>query len=231
MHTEGGDVRAHTVVVGTGVSYRRLDVPQLEALVGDGVHYGAAMAIAPELVGQAVIVVGGGNSAGQAAIHLARYADSVTIVIRRPDLTATMSTYLIKEISFNPRITVRGNTEVVDGGPGEDGHLVWLGLRDRESGQVERVDARALCLLIGAVPQTDWLPHAITRDREGFVVTGRDVPSQSWRGGRPPADLETSVPGIFAAGDLRAGSMKRVASATGEGASVVSLVHAHLAAR
>ncbi len=228
MHTEGGDVRARTVVIGTGVTYRRLEVPALEELVGNGVHYGAAMAIAPELVGQQVIVVGGGNSAGQAAIHLARYAAGVTIVIRRPDLEATMSTYLIKEIAFNPRIAVRGGTDVVDGG-GTDGHLAWVGLRTIATGEVERVEARALCLLIGALPQTDWLPDAIERDEAGFVVTGRDVSAEHWTDGLPPTDLETSVPGIYAAGDLRSGSMKRVASATGEGASVVSLVHGYLA--
>lgn len=229
VHTDGGDVLARTVVVGAGVTYRRLGVGSLEALVGDGVHYGAAMAVAPELVGQDVVVVGGGNSAGQAAVHLARYARSVTLVVRREDLTPTMSTYLINEVSYNPRITVRGNCEVVDGGPGEDGHLSWVELRDVVTGGTERREVRALCLLIGAEPQSAWLPAAVLRDEQGFVLTGRDLPSEAWVDGRPPTDLETSVPGVFAIGDIRSGSMKRVASATGEGATVVSLVHGHLA--
>lgn len=230
VHTDGGDVLARTVVVGTGVTYRRLDVPTLEDLVGSGVHYGAAMAVAPELEGQDVLVVGGGNSAGQAAIHLARYARSVTIVVRRPDLTATMSTYLINEITWNPRVHVRGNTCVVDGG-GDDGQLAWVELEDTTTGTRERVAARGLCVLIGASPQAEWLPERIARDEHGFVLTGRDVPHEAWIDDLPPADLETTVRGIYAIGDLRSGSMKRVASATGEGASVVSLIHADLARR
>lgn len=229
LHTDGGDVLARCVVVGTGVTYRRLGVASLEELVGNGVHYGAAMAVAPELVGQDVIVVGGGNSAGQAAVHLARYARSVTIVIRRTDLTATMSTYLINEIEYNPRITVCGDCEVVDGGAGEDAHLAWVELRHLDTGELERREVRALCLLIGAEPQSGWLPSEVLREDRGFILTGRDLHAEAWHGDRPPADLETSVPGVFAIGDIRSGSMKRVASATGEGATVVSLVHAHLA--
>ena len=139
-----------------------------------------------------------------------------------------MSAYLINEITWNPRVSVRGTSHVVGGG-GEAGHLTWVEVEDVVTGSRERLDVRGLCLLIGATPQTDWLPDSIACDEHGFVLTGRDAPLAAWHGQRPPADLETTVPGIFAVGDLRSGSMKRVASATGEGASVVSLVHAHLA--
>jgi thioredoxin reductase (NADPH) len=229
VHTDGGDVHARSVLVATGVDYRRLGVESIEELVGRGVHYGAAMAAARELAGDDVVVVGGGNSAGQAAIHAARFARSVTIVVRRPDLTATMSAYLIDEIEWNPRITVRGSTRVVDGGPDDVGHLAWLELADVDSQTRERVEARGLSLLLGAAPECGWLPEAVLRDQHGFVLTGRDVPPERWVEDVPPEDLATTVPGIFCGGDVRAGSMKRVASATGEGASVVSSVHAWLA--
>jgi thioredoxin reductase (NADPH) len=184
------------------------------------------MGAARELAGDHVVIVGGGNSAGQAAIHAARFAGRVTIAVRRPDLTATMSSYLINEIEWNPRITVRGSTRVVDGGPDEVGRLGWVVKEDVETGASERVEARGLFLLIGAAPECAWLPDEVRRDELGFVLTGRDVPRELWRSDVPPEDLATAVPGIFAGGDIRAGSMKRVASATGEGASVVSLVHA-----
>ncbi|AZG44451.1 FAD-dependent oxidoreductase [Gordonia insulae] len=224
--TEGGDVCARSVLVSTGVAYRRLGVGDLEALVGMGVHYGAAMSAAREMDGQDVFVVGGGNSAGQAAIHLARYARSVTIVVRRPDLSATMSQYLIGEIAFNPRITVCGSCEVVDGGGA--GRLEWITLRDSFSGTEDRRPAGGLFLLLGASPQCDWLPVEVARDANGFILTGRDVPRDRWSDDVPPANLATSEPGLFAAGDIRAGSMKRVAAASGEGASVVPLVHTWL---
>ena len=229
VHTEGGDVHTRSVLVATGVNYRRLGVESLEELVGRGVYYGAAMAAARELAGDQVVIVGGGNSAGQAAIHAARFAQAVTIVVRRPDLAATMSSYLINEIEWNPRITVRGSTRVVDGGPDDVGHLAWLDLEDVDTGTHERVDARGLFLLLGAAPECGWLPDEVLRDERGFVLTGRDIPSEQWADGVPPEDLATTVPGIFAGGDIRSGSMKRVASATGEGASVVSSVHTWLA--
>lgn len=225
VHTEGGDVHTRAVLVATGVNYRRLGVESLEDLVGNGVYYGAAMAAARELAGDHIVIVGGGNSAGQAAIHAARFASQVTIAVRRPDLTATMSSYLINEIEWNPRITVRGSTRVVDGGPDDVRRLAWLELEDVDSGARERVEARGLFLLIGAAPECSWLPDEVLRDERGFVLTGRDIPRERWQEEVPPGELATSVPGIFAGGDIRAGSMKRVASATGEGASVVSAVH------
>ena len=228
VHTEGGDVHARSVLVATGVDYRRLGVDSLEALVGRGVYYGAAMAAARELAGDHVVIVGGGNSAGQAAIHAARFATEVTIVVRRADLTATMSSYLIDEIEWNPRITVRGSTRVVDGGHDDVQHLAWLTFEDVETGEQERVDARGLFLLLGAAPECGWLPDTVLRDERGFVLTGRDIPRERWVEDVPPEDLATTVPGIFCGGDIRSGSMKRVASATGEGASVVSSVHTWL---
>jgi thioredoxin reductase (NADPH) len=226
VHTDGGDVRARAVAIATGVTYRRLGVEGIEALTGRGVFYGAAMTAAREMLNRDVVVVGGGNSAGQAAVHLARFARSVTILVRRPDLTATMSQYLITEIAFHPRITVQGRSQVVDGG-GAD-RLEWLTIRDLDTGADVRRDAGGLFLLLGAEPHCEWLPAGVGRTDAGFVLTGRDVPASCWRDGLPPADLETTTPGIFAAGDVRSGSMKRVASATGEGASLVSLVHAYL---
>ncbi|GAA4884924.1 FAD-dependent oxidoreductase [Serinicoccus chungangensis] len=223
--TEGGDVVARTVVVATGVEYRRLGVAPLEELVGRGVYYGAAMAASREMEGRDV-VVGGGNSAGQAAVHLARFARTVTVVVRRDDLSSTMSAYLVAELDANPRITVHGRGQVVDGG-GDD-RLEWLELEQRGTGVRTRVEVGGLFLLIGAEPHCEWLPPELARDERGFVLTGRQVPQQRWVEQLPPPPLATSVPGIFAAGDIRAGSMKRVASATGEGASVVSLVHGYL---
>ena len=228
VHTDGGDLRARAVLIATGVDYRRLGVEPLEDLVGRGVYYGAAMAAARDMVGGDVVIVGGGNSAGQAAVHAARFARTVTIVVRRPDLSATMSDYLIQELEYNPRITVRGNTRVVDGGADDTGQLAWVTFEDTVSSEHERVDAKGLFLLLGAQPECSWLPPEVLRDDNGFVLTGREVPQELWNDGRPPADLATTTPGIFCAGDIRSGSMKRVASATGEGASVVSLVHAWL---
>jgi thioredoxin reductase (NADPH) len=226
VRTEGGDVRARAVVIASGVTYRKLGVEAIDGLVGSGVNYGAAMTAAREMEGADVFVVGGGNSAGQAAIHLSRFARSVTILVRRPDLGATMSSYLIGEIEFNPRISVEGCRCVVDGGG--EGRLEWIEVEDTTTGARTRREAAGLFLLLGAIAHCDWLPHEIARDPNGFVLTGRDVPSTAWRDGLPPENLETTVPGIFAVGDIRAGSMKRVASASGEGASVVPLVHSWL---
>ncbi len=220
---DGRSVAARAVVLATGVTWRRLGVPALEALVGAGVYYGAAGAEARAMRGREVFLVGAGNSAGQAALHLARYAARVTMLVRGAGLRATMSEYLVTEIEQTPNITVRPGTEVVGGG-GDD-HLASLVLRDR-AGATAEVRADALFLLIGAAPRTDWLAGVLARDDRGFLLTGDDLPGPH---GGAAALLETSVPGVFAAGDVRAGSVKRVASAVGEGAIAVQLVHRYLA--
>jgi thioredoxin reductase (NADPH) len=227
IRADGGEVHARAVVIASGVTYRKLRVEPIEELVGLGVYYGAAMTAAREMEGQDVYVVGGGNSAGQAAVHLAKFARSVTIVVRRADLGETMSAYLVGEIANNSRISVRTWTTVVDGGG--DGHLEWLALRDVRTGEQTRVPAHGLFLLLGAEPHCEWLPPSVARDDRGFVLTGRDVPQDRWVDGVPPPSLATTAPGVFAVGDIRSGSMKRVAAASGEGASVVPLVHAWLA--
>ncbi len=225
--TEGGDVRARAVVIASGVGYRRLGIEPLEDLVGRGVYYGAAAGMAREMTGRDVFVVGGGNSAGQAAIHLARFAHSVTILIRRSDLAETMSSYLIQEIRYTRGVQVRPASEIVDGGGGDLLHRLLI--RDLITGRETEEQADALFVLIGAEAHSDWITDAVCRDPHGFVQTGRDIPAHLWPNGVPPVNLETAVPGIFAVGDLRSGSMKRVASAAGEGASVVPMVHQYLA--
>ena len=226
VRTDGGDVRARAVVIATGVAYRKLGVPAVEDFVGLGVFYGSAMSAAREMEGTDVVVVGGGNSAGQAAIHLARFARSVTILVRRDGLEATMSQYLVSEIGHSPRLRVRPWSEVVDAAG--DGRLERITVRDTRSGEQEVLGCRGLVLLLGAEPHCEWLPAEVATDGRGFVLTGRDVPTDRWTDGIPPASLATTVPGVIAVGDIRATSMKRVAAASGEGASVVPLVHAWL---
>ncbi|MEU4295223.1 FAD-dependent oxidoreductase [Kribbella sp. NPDC026596] len=222
-----GEVTARAVVLATGVSYRRLAVPSLEKLMGNGVYYGASVSEAHGLKGLDACVVGGGNSAGQAVLHLARYCRQVTLVIRGKDLTASMSQYLIDEIDAAPNVTVRASCEVV-GGSGE-GRLQEVTLRDRETGAEETLPANGLFVMIGAVPGTGWLPEDLGREEHGFVLTGSDAAADPrWPEERPPQPYETTVPGLFAIGDVRSGSVKRVASAVGEGSVVVSQIHTHL---
>ncbi len=228
---DGTFIDAHTVILATGVSYRRLDAPGLGELTGRGVFYGSALTEAAACEGQDVYVVGGANSAGQAAVYLARYAKSVTILVRASSLERSMSYYLIKQIADIPNITVRTCTEVVEA-CGED-HLEALTLRDASSGSTETVPAQLLFMFIGAAPLTDWLDGAVVRDPRGFVLAGPDLTvdgarPRGWELERMPYHLETSVPGIFVAGDARAESAKRVASAVGEGALAVMLVHRYL---
>jgi thioredoxin reductase (NADPH) len=224
--TDGSRVRASSVIIATGVAYRRLAAPALEALQGRGVFYGAAVAEAPSARGERVYVVGGGNSAGQAAVHLARFADHVTVLVRSPTLATSMSEYLIRQLDGIPNISVRHQAEVVDGGG--DGRLEHLVVRDRDAGIDERVEADKLFLLIGSEPHTRWLDGAVERDRWGFILTGTDVAVDLFPLDRPPLLLETSMPGVLAVGDVRRGSVKRVASAVGEGAIAIQLLHGYL---
>jgi thioredoxin reductase (NADPH) len=221
--SDGSEARATAVVLATGITYRRLGIPGLEALVGTGVFYGASVSEARAHADEEVFVVGGGNSAGQAALHLSRYAARVTILVRRDTLAETMSSYLIGEIDAAENIDVRHRTEVAEGFG--DGTLEAVTLRDCHSGRTETVPAGALFVLIGAQPHTSWLPDAVHRDRWGYLLTGPDLPPGSWPLSRRPLMLETSLPGVFAVGDARSGSTKRVASAVGEGSVVIEQVH------
>ncbi|MET0559692.1 MAG: FAD-dependent oxidoreductase [Solirubrobacterales bacterium] len=219
------DVKARAVILASGATYRQLDVDGVEALAlkGAGVFYGGPATEAPAMAGREVFVVGGANSAGQAALHLAEYARRVTIVVRADSLAAGMSHYLIQQVEAAPNVEVRLQTEVV-GCEGEE----WLGrlrLRDPE-GAVEEVDAGALFLMIGARPSTEWLPPEIACDERGFIRTGDELDEADvWPLERRPLALETGMPGVFAVGDVRQGSMNRVAAAVGEGSIAVRLVH------
>jgi thioredoxin reductase (NADPH) len=229
MFEGGGEIEARSVVVSTGVSYRRLEAEGVERLQGKGIYYGAAAAEAAQTAGEMVYIVGGANSAGQAALNFAKHAKQVTLVVRGADLLATMSTYLVDRITSAPNITVRCATQV--GAADGDDHLERLTLVERTSGDREEVEASWLFVFIGASPRTDWLGAPVARDTHGFVLTGPDVLTSgaSWLLPRAPFTIETSVPGVFAAGDVRLDSMKRVASAVGEGAMSIYLVHRYLA--
>jgi thioredoxin reductase (NADPH) len=223
---DGGTVTSRAVLLATGVSYRRLGLPSLEAFLGAGLFYGAAASEAPAFAGQRVFVVGGGNSAGQAALHLARYAEHVTVLVRTDSLAESMSEYLIRELQEDARIEFRFSAAVVGGGG--QGVLEHVEIEDVATGAVERVPAAAVFVLIGAEPHTDWLPAGVCRDRWGYVMTGDDA-AAGFHGSRAPFALETSVPGVFAVGDVRHGSVKRVASGVGEGAACIRQVHQYLA--
>jgi len=223
---DGSQVRARAVVVASGMSYRRLGVPELESLAGAGVFYGAGTIEAQAVAGKPVFVVGGGNSAGQAALHLSKHARQVTILVRSRSLATSMSEYLIREIESAPNVSVRYRCEVAGGGG--SGRLEQLLLRDTDSGETQQVPAGGLFVLIGAEPFTGWLPDAVGRDEWGFILTGPDT-GRRWPLARAPLLLETTLPGVFAAGDVRHGSVKRVASAVGEGSIAIRLVHEYLA--
>jgi thioredoxin reductase (NADPH) len=225
-----GEIESRALVVATGVSYRRLEATGLAELTGRGIYYGTAAGEANQCQGDVVYVVGAANSAGQAALNLARFASQVVLVVRGTTLAETMSSYLIGRVTSAPNIAVRYHSKVV--GVQGEGHLEALTLADTETGAREEVPSSWLFIFIGATPRTDWLGPHIVRDEKGFVVTGQDLlraDSTPWRLPRPPFALETSVPGVFAAGDVRLNSMKRVASAVGEGAMSVYLVHRYLA--
>ena len=226
---DGTELRARSVVIATGIEWRRLGVRSLEALVGSGVFYGAAASETRAMQDQNVFIIGAGNSAGQAALHVAKHARTVTLLVRGDSLAKSMSSYLTRTIESTANIVVRHRTEVVDGGG--NGQLEYITLADRANDTTEQLPAAALFIMIGGEPHTEWLPDEIARDVQGYVITGRDLLQQTqldWDQDRDPLPLETSVPGVFAAGDIRQGSIKRVASAVGEGATVVRLVHEHL---
>jgi thioredoxin reductase (NADPH) len=229
---DGQEVAARAVILAPGVSWRRLGIPRLEELIGAGVFYGAAGSEARAMQDQHVCIVGAGNSAGQAASHLANYAASVTLLIRGDSLSPSMSEYLIKELGQIPSVTIRPGVEVIDGNG--NGRLEGLTIQDRATGATERLSTSALFVLIGADPHTDWLGGCVERDEQGYILTGTDLmrdgqlPS-SWPVSRPPFHLETSLPGVFAAGDVRCGAVKRVASAVGEGAVAVQQLQRYLA--
>jgi thioredoxin reductase (NADPH) len=252
---DGSEARSRTVILAAGVAYRRLGTEKLEALVGRGIFYGAPITEARGLGGQHVVVIGGGNSSGQASIYLSRYASRVTLVVRGTALDE-MSEYLIREIDSRPNISVRMGTELADA-VGER-RLRGVVLRQRETGAEEEIACTAAFVLIGASPRTDWLPPEIERDERGYVATGDEVtmaanagagggadsgakaadsnagakPGDSIAGAqaaRRPAAFETSMPGVFAVGDVRLGSIKRVAGAVGEGSNAIRMVHEYLA--
>ena len=228
---DGTEIAAHSVVLATGVSYRSLDAPGVGELTGRGVFYGSAATEAPGCKGQDVYIIGGANSAGQAAVFFSRHAATVTVLVRGPDLEASMSHYLIKQLDAIENVHVRTGTEVAEACG--DGHLERLVLSDRGSGEKQTVEAASMFVFIGAAPRTDWLDGVVLRDERGFVRTGPDLVvggerPRGWPLPRDPYHLESSVPGVFVAGDVRSDSVKRVASAVGEGAMAVTLVHRYL---
>jgi len=232
---DGERVDTKAIIVATGVAWRELDVPGADALVGRGVYYGAARTEALATRGLDIFLIGGGNSAGQAAMFFADYARSVTILVRGESLASSMSHYLIEQLGTKPNVTVRTRTQVV-GLEGSD-HLEAIQLEDRATGKRTKQAADALFVFIGADTQTTWLPPAIIRDTRDYVCTGRDVmdlvssAQGAWPLTRDPYLLETSIPGIFAVGDVRHGSIKRVASGVGEGSMAIAFVHQYLAYR
>jgi thioredoxin reductase (NADPH) len=229
--SDGSVLTSRTVVIATGATYRRLGIPALEDLQGRGVFYGAAASEAPAMRGRTLFVAGGANSAGQTALHMAKWADKVTVLVRAESLADSMSDYLIRQIDATPNVEVCYRVQVAGGAGTGAGHLRSLVLQDTASGARRSVPADALFVLIGSQPRTQWLGEAIARDQEGFILTGPDLLAATGHRrppGRPPLLLETSLPGVFAAGDVRQGSVKRVASAVGEGAATIPLVHRHL---
>jgi thioredoxin reductase (NADPH) len=226
--SDGGEINAKAVILATGVAYRQLPAPGCTEMTGAGVYYGAALTEAEGCKDQDIYIVGGANSAGQSAVYLSRFARSVTMLVRAPSLEQSMSYYLIQQIADIPNITVRVCTEVAEAHG--DGHLEQLTLRNLAKGTTEIVDASQLFIFIGAAPRTGWLDGVLARDQHGFVLAGPDFPQEEsgWPLDRQPYHLESSVPGVFVAGDVRSESAKRVASAVGEGAMAVMFVHRYL---
>jgi thioredoxin reductase (NADPH) len=224
--TGGAQLSANSVLVASGISYRKMTAPGFEEYTGAGVYYGAALTEARSCKDQHVVVIGGANSAGQAAVYFSDYASKVTILVRGDSLAASMSHYLIERLATLPNVEVLTRTEAI-AAEGTDGHLSQLRLRDGDGERDESVDA--CFVFIGALPRTDWLDGVVARDDRGFILSGADVREYGWPLEREPLALETNVPGVFVAGDVRARSIKRVASAVGEGSMAVSLIHQYLA--
>lgn len=224
----GGQLSANTVLIASGVSYRKLSTPGFDELTGKGIYYGAALTEARSCAQQRVVIIGGANSAGQAAVYFANWAARVTMLVRSDSLAKSMSSYLIEQIAALPNIDVRTSTEAIDA-QGDDDHLKCMTLRDAD-GNTTVEDVDACFVFVGAAPRTDWLGTTVARDDHGFILAGADTRAAGWPLKRDPYVLETSVPGVFVAGDVRARSIKRVASAVGEGSMAVSLIHEYLAA-
>jgi thioredoxin reductase (NADPH) len=225
--TGGGALSANCVLIASGVSYRTMNAPGFADFTGAGIYYGAAMTEARSCKDQHVVIIGGANSAGQAAVYFSGYAKKVTVLVRSDSLTKSMSHYLIEQIDALPNVEVRTRSQAV-AAEGEDMHLRALRIRDAEGNEtVEEADA--CFVFIGAAPRTDWLEGVVARDDRGFVLAGPEVRDNGWQLKRDPYVLETSVPGVFVAGDVRSRSVKRVASAVGEGSMAVSLIHEYLA--
>jgi thioredoxin reductase (NADPH) len=220
-------LRARAVIIAAGVSYRRLGIPSLDGLIGAGVFYGTAGSEAPAVAGENVYVIGGANSAGQAALDLAKYAARVTLLVRGQSLEAGMSDYLVTQLRSTQNISVKTSTQVVDAVGAQ--RLEGLVLEDAQAGTREDVQAAAVFVLIGAEPRTDWLQRVLDRDDRGFILTVADVVSERWPLDRPPFPFESSMPGVFAVGDVRHGSVKRVAGAVGEGSVAIGSVHQYVA--
>jgi thioredoxin reductase (NADPH) len=225
--SDGGTLSSNCVLIASGVSYRQLDTPGFPELTGAGIYYGAALTEARSCADQEVVIIGGANSAGQAAVYFSGYARRVTILVRGPSLAKSMSHYLIAQIDALPNVEVRTRSVAV-AAEGADGHLRSLRVRGPD-GSESTLDANACFVFIGAIPRTDWLDGVLARDDRGFILAGPDAAAAGWPLQRDPRLLETSVPGVFVAGDVRARSIKRVASAVGEGSMAVSLIHEYLA--
>jgi thioredoxin reductase (NADPH) len=223
----GGSLSANCVLVASGVSYRHLDAPGFDEYTGAGIYYGASMSEARSCSDQHVVVIGGANSAGQAAVYFSNFAGKVTMLVRADSLAKSMSHYLIEQIAAIPKIEVRTGAQAI-AASGEDGHLRTLRIRHADGSETSE-DVDACFVFIGAAPRTDWLEGVVARDERGFILAGNDVRDRGWPLARDPYVLETSVPGVFVAGDVRARSIKRVASAVGEGSMAVSLIHEYLA--
>jgi thioredoxin reductase (NADPH) len=214
------------VLVASGVAYRKMDAPGFENFTGVGVYYGAAMTEARSCEGQHVVIIGGANSAGQAAVYFSGYAGKVTMLVRADSLAKSMSHYLIEQLAALPNVHVRTGARAIQAEG--DGRLERIRIRDADGAEQDE-DVDACFVFIGAAPRTDWLEGVVARDERGFVLAGTDVRDEGWPLKRDPYVLETSVPGVFVAGDVRARSIKRVASAVGEGSMAVSLIHEYLA--